>query len=317
MRQVPLFLAACFAGAALAQPSCPQAPAAKYAGPLFDAMAQVESRMAERVLPGMDRAGVSGMALFARAHPKRSGEADVLALKRRYPERFVLGTPKPFDQRGDLSDGFVRRTVSALDSGSYRFVGEILFAHADKAHGEQTMEGERFVAPEGKNVRRMLSTLAQRAVPVMLHWEVYNWQRDWPAFEALYAAFPDTTFIWPHAGFGTAAQVETVLAVRRNVVVTLSKKEMDKLSLADEQLEAELGPAMVDACGAILAEWRQLLEKYPERFMFATDAHKDHRWLKYEQVIERWRSILGQLPDPLAQNVAWRNAERVYAARRP
>ena len=116
MRSAPLLLAAFTCCAALAQPSCPPSPG-KYAGPMFDAMAQAESRMADRVLSGMDRAGVSGMALFARLHPKRSGEADVLALKHRHPERFVLGTPKPFDQRGDLSGGFVKRTVSALDGG--------------------------------------------------------------------------------------------------------------------------------------------------------------------------------------------------------
>jgi len=282
---------------------------------MFDAMAQIESQMANRVLPAMDRSGVGGMALFARLHAKRSGEAEVLSLKRRYPERFVLGTPKPFDQRGDLSAGFVERTVAALDGGPFLFVGEILFAHADKAHGEQTSTGERYVAPEGRNVHKLLSALRKRAAPVMIHWEVYNWSRDWPSFDALYGAFPDVTFIWPHAGFGSAAQVQTVLASRPNVVVTLSKKERDPLSLASKELEAELGPAMVDACDTILAEWRELLEKYPQRFMFATDAHKDFRWVKYEAIVQRWRLILGQLPEPLAQSVAWRNAERIYARR--
>ena len=310
MRLVALSLLI-FAGGAAA--SCPAHP--KYGGPLFDAMAQIESRVAAGVLPGMDRAGVKSMALFARLHPKRSGESDVLSLKRRYPERFVVGTPKPFDQHGDLSDGFVERTVSGVHRGSYRFVGELLFAHADKIHGEQTAAGERYVAPGGKNVRRLLSELRNRGAAVMLHWEVYNWERDWPAFAELYAAYPDVTFVWPHAGFGSAAQVDTVLAARRNVVVTLSKKEKAALDLSDKELASELGPAMVDECETILAEWRALLEKYPERFMFATDAHKDFRWAKYEAIVERWRVILGQLPEPLLQNVAWRNAERVYATR--
>jgi hypothetical protein len=61
-----------------------------------------------------------------------------------------------------------------------------------------------------------------------------------------------------------------------------------------------------------LREWRDLLGKYPDRFMFATDAHKDFRWEKYEKIVERWRFILGQLPDPVAQSLAWRNAERTY-----
>jgi predicted TIM-barrel fold metal-dependent hydrolase len=312
MRPAAFFLAALAAGATAAQAACPPSASVKYPGPMFDAMAQVESRTADKVLRGMDRSGVRTMALFARLHPKRSGESSVLELKRRHPERFVLGTPKPFDQRGDLSDGFVNRTAAALDERAYRFVGEILFAHADKAHGEQTMEGERYVAPEGKNVRRLLSGLARRGVPVMLHWEVYSWNRDWPAFHALYGAFPEITFIWPHAGFGTAEQVETVLASHPNVMVTLSKKERTSLELSDKKLEAELGPALVDACETVLPEWRALLEKYPDRFMFATDAHKDQRWMNYEAIVERWRVILGQLPEALARRIAWDNAARIY-----
>jgi hypothetical protein len=284
---------------------------------MFDAMAQVESRMADRVLPGMDKAGVGAMALFARLHPKRSGESDVLALKRRYPERFVLGTPKPFDQRGDLGDGFLARTLHGLQGGGYRFVGEILFAHADKAHGEQTATGERYVAPDGKNVQRLLSAVRKSGVPVMLHWEVYNWERDWPAFDALYAAFPDVTFIWPHAGFASAPQVDTVLTTRPNVVATLSKKEKLGLSLSDKDLEEALGEAAVDACGKLLPEWRALLEKYPGRFVFATDAHKDFRWMKYEAIVEKWRLILGELPEPLARQIAWDNARRLYGVDRP
>jgi hypothetical protein len=50
--------------------------------------------------------------------------------------------------------------------------------------------------------------------------------------------------------------------------------------------------------------------------MFATDAHKTFRWAKYAEVVEQWRSILGQLPDPVAQSLAWRNAERTYAPAR-
>jgi len=270
--------------------------------------------MASAVLAGMDQAGVARMALFARLHPKRSGERDVLALKQRHPERFVLGTPKPFDQREDLSNGFVTSTLAGLDSGAYRFVGELLFAHADKRHGEQTMTGERFIGPEGRNVHRLLAGLKGRRLPVMTHWEVYSWSRDWPAFDALYAAFPDVTFIWPHGGFGTAQQVETVVAARSNVMVTLSKKEKDLHDLSDADRAAQLAPGILDACDRLVPEWRRLLEAYPDRFLFATDAHKDARWLNYAPIVEQWRGILGQLAAPLAENVAWRNAERLYAA---
>jgi len=303
--------------AARAEERCTPPPAAaRYAGPLMDAMAQIESGMSGSVSEAMSKSGVERMALFARQHYKRNGESSVLSLKQRFPQRFVIGTPKPFSERGNLSDGFVDHMATYLKDQRYQFVGELLFAHADKAHGEQTLEGERYVAPGGENVARLLAEVERRGVPVMLHWEVYDWNRDWPAFHALYARFPAVTFIWPHAGFASQEQVAAVLSSHGNVIVTLSKKEQRAGSLSSEEKSEMLGEAVVDDCGVLRAEWRDLFTRYPERFMFATDAHKRFRWAKYAQVVEQWRLILGQLPDPLAQALAWRNAERVYGSAR-
>jgi hypothetical protein len=304
-------------GNAWAETACTGArPDAKYAGPMIDAMAQIELGMSPTVSSAMESSGVGRMALFARLHRKRNGQADVLSLKQRFPERFFMGTPKPFDERGDLSDEFLERTSSRLQDERYQFVGEILFAHADKTHGEQTATGERYVAPDGKNVLKLLSAAEQRRVPVMLHWEVYDWNRDWPAFHALYSRFPGLTFIWPHAGFASHEQVSTVLSSHSNVLVTLSKKEKPSSSLTSDEKSEMLGEAVVDSCGRLLSEWRELFARYPDRFMFATDAHKGFRWARYAEVVEQWRLILGQLPDPLAQSLAWRNAERAYTAAR-
>jgi len=264
----------------------------------------------------MARAGVERMALFARQHHKRNGEGSVLALKSRFPQRIYMGTPKPFSERGDLSDGFLDQTNTYLRDQRYQFIGELLFAHADKAHGEQTLEGERYVAPGGKNVQRLISAVEQRHVPVMLQWEVYDWDRDWSAFHALYARFPAVIFIWPHAGRASHEQVATVVSSHANVMVTLSKKEHRARSLSSEEKAEMLGEGVIDDCGVLRREWRDLFVRYPERFMFATDAHKSFRWAKYEAIVERWRLILGQLPEPLAQSLAWRNAERVYGMAR-
>jgi hypothetical protein len=303
------------AGAVRAQtgPCAGEQPGARYAGPMIDAMAQIEWGMTRRVSEAFERTGITRMALFGRLHRKRNGESDVVALKEKFPQRFIMGTPKPFDQHEDLNGWFVDKTTSHLRDPRYQFVGEILFAHADKSHGEQTATGERFVAPDGKNVAKLLSSIEQHPVPVMLHWEVYDWDRDWPAFHALYSRFPKVTFIWPHAGFAASDQVAMVLASHDNVVVTLSKKEKPQTSMSSAEKAEELGGPVVDDCRRLLPEWLELFVKYPDRFMFATDAHKDFRWVKYARIVEDWRLILGQLPDPLAQSLAWRNAERIYA----
>jgi hypothetical protein len=288
----------------------------KYRGPIFDAMAQIESGKVDTVTSALHESGIYRMALFARLHRKRNGESGVLSLKQRFPQSIIMGTPKPFDQRGDLNDFFVDQTVNYLNDKRYQFIGEIMFAHADKSHGEQTTTGERYVVPSGRNVIKLLSLLAKNNMPVMTHWEVYDWNRDWPEFHALYSRFPKVVFIWPHAGFASAEQVRTVLSSHDNVMITLSKREKDQRALSSEEKEEMLGGAIVDDCGRLLPEWRELIERFPDRFMFATDAHKDFRWAKHARIVRQWRSILGQLPDAVAQSLAWRNAERVYGAPR-
>src|SRR6185503_11714333 len=127
---------------------------------------------------------------------------------------------------------------------------------------------------------------------------------------------PAVIFIWPHAGRASHEQVATVVSSHANVMVTLSKKEHRARSLSSEEKAEMLGEGVIDDCGVLRREWRDLFVRYPERFMFATDAHKSFRWAKYEAIVERWRLILGQLPEPLAQSLAWRNAERVYGMAR-
>jgi len=315
MKAYLLFLSLILIGNAHADDlHCTEDVSGKYAGPMFDAMAQIESGKYGTVISALNESGVYRMALFARLHKKRNGESTVIALKSEVPLKIIMGTPKPFDQRGDLSDSFVRQTMNRLSDKNYQFIGEILFAHADKSHGEQSATGERYVSPSGENVIKFFTALENLNIPVMVHWEVYDWNRDWPEFHALYSRFPKIIFIWPHAGFASADQVGAVLSSHANVMITLSKKEKDQQALSSEEKEIMLGESIVDNCGRLLPEWRKLIEMYPDRFMFATDAHKDFRWKKYAKVVEQWRGILGQLSAPVAQALAWRNAERIYGA---
>jgi hypothetical protein len=129
----------------------------------------------------------------------------------------------------------------------------------------------------------------------------------------LYRRYPDQTFIWPHAGYGGAEQLETVLARHANVVATLSKKEKAEIRSLSEAAKAEqLRKGIVDDCGLVLPEWKALLIKYRDRLLFATDAHKDFRWRDYKKIVKTWRGILAQLPPEVAADVAYHNAAPIY-----
>jgi predicted TIM-barrel fold metal-dependent hydrolase len=46
--------------------------------------------------------------------------------------------------------------------------------------------------------------------------------------------------------------------------------------------------------------------------LFATDAHKKHRWKKYSKIVRIYRDILNQLPEEVAKKIAYLNAEKIY-----
>jgi len=209
---------------------------------------------------------------------------------------------------------YVRDVLAGTTSGQYKFVGELLYAHGDKQGGEATATGERAIDASGPNTQRLIAGLQGRHVPVMTHWEVYDWNRDWPRFDRLYRAFPEQVFIWPHAGFGTAVQLATVLAAHRNVMATLSKKDMPGVSanFANAGRHEDVGPPAVDDCGMLHPDWRAVILRFPDRLMFATDAPQAATLAAYPYIVRRWRLILAQLPPEAARTIAFDNAARLY-----
>lgn len=285
-----------------------------YDGPLFDAMAQIDEMVDwDEAIARVRRAGVSKLALFARSR-KGLGENEefLLEFAAKHRDLIVLGAPKYFLLDGDLDGAFIDETIAGIRKHGYAFVGEILYTHGDKSHGEQTAFGERYVDPSRPGTARLLRLLAPLLVPLMTHWEVYAWERDWPKFDALYRASPRQVFILPHMAFGSAAQVRTMMERHPNLHMTISKEDKGQRSLSDPSKADRLGGAIIDRCGALKPQWKPLLLTYRRRMLFATDAHKRDRWRQYEKHVKSMRRILGQLPEEVARDIAYRNAERLY-----
>lgn len=293
--------------------TCTAPAAPPYTGPLFDAMAQTDQKLdGAEAIAAARSVGVTRMALFARVFQRQDGRNRVDGMAAAHPDFVVVGSPKRFDMRGDLDPAYVDDVLAGVAARRYAFVGEILYTHGDKAGGEVTTAGERYIDPLGPQTARLIEGLKGRQVPIMTHWEVYDWQRDRPKFDALYAAHPDQSFVWPHVGFGTADQVATLLESHPNLWGTLSKRERSDENLADAAKAGAIGAAIADPCGNLRPEWRDLLVRYAARLMFATDAHKAKRWDHYATVVEQGRRILGQLPPEVARAIAYDNAASFY-----
>jgi hypothetical protein len=292
---------------------CARGQRTEFNGPLFDAMSQIGERSTPDAYIAKARAlGVTRMAMFDREQHPPTPPRIVDRLSAENPGFIVIGSPKVFFMRRDLDPPYVNRTLEGIGQGHYRFVGEILYTHGDKAEGEVTATGERYIDPIGPETERLIAGLAGRHIPLLTHWEVYDWDRDWPKFHRLYSAHPEQIFVWPHVGFGTPEQTAMVLGSHPNVWATLSKKENDSENLVDAEKAEDIGQPVIDRCRNLKPEWAAVIERFSSRLVFATDAHNPARWSHYDQAVSRWRVILAQLPPAIATAIAYGNAARLY-----
>jgi Amidohydrolase len=304
----------------------------RYQGPLIDAMMQFNAnRTAAELLAKMDQHGITQMMIFARQQNPADSTQHVIDIKAADPDRFVLGAPKAFDHRDDLKPKFVEQTLQGVDSGLYAFIGELQCVHADKHKGtwgnETTLRGERWINPLAPNFLALMDQLDGRGIPVMVHWEFYDWERDHPAFFELFRLYPHITFIIPHGGFGRAEYNNEILTRFDNVYLTLSKKDLIHIGRywftwrgfwlnangpTSKAKQSKLGYAVVDSDGKLNYQWRHIMLKWPDRLLFATDCHKRWRWQHYDLIIDTWREILGQLPEDVAEQIAYKNAQKLF-----
>lgn len=118
---------------------------------------------------------------------------------------------------------------------------------------------------------------------------------DDEALEILYRHNPEAKIIWAHTGFFTEpAKVEAYLQRYPNLWCELSYRHG------------------ITEGGKLTAEWRRLFEKYPERFLVGSDTWANQRWDEYGNIMAAYREWLKQLPDEVAEKIAFRNAERLF-----
>ena len=70
---------------------------------------------------------------------------------------------------------------------------------------------------------------------------------------------------------------------------------------------------IVDGSGKLTAEWRNMFEKYPDRFLLGSDTWVPERWASYGDIMAGYRAWLAQLPPKIAEQIANGNAKVLFA----
>jgi predicted TIM-barrel fold metal-dependent hydrolase len=192
------------------------------------------------------------------------------------------GTLKLYEAAPQRIVPFLRPYRSRNDMGSWHsdpavqaYIEERLTRGIYKGIGEFHLGAAQVEAP-------VLKRCAELAVQqqIFLHAHV-----DAETMQKLLQQYPEVRFLWAHAGMSaSAATVEQLLARSPRLWVELALR-------SDVAPGETLDPA-----------WQAVFLHYPERFMVGTLAAG-------MQATRRW---LAQLPQDVAEQLAYRNAERLF-----
>jgi hypothetical protein len=191
----------------------------------------------------------------------------------------IVAELRPYRQAGDSASWYrdpdvVEFLMQELKRGIYRSIGEF------HLHAGQT---------DTPVVRRVVALAVERRLPLHAHC-------DDGAIRELFAIDPTLTILWAHAGMSAGAQtVEQLLDRYPSLWVELSLRSGD-----------------VAPGGKLDPRWRQLFLKHPQRFLVGTDTWTTSRWEEVGSENRVARAWLAQLPDEVARNIAYLNAQRLF-----
>ncbi|UCC55654.1 MAG: amidohydrolase [Gammaproteobacteria bacterium] len=105
-----------------------------------------------------------------------------------------------------------------------------------------------------------------------------------------------TAVIWAHAGFDVpVATLRRLLDQNPHLFLELSYREG------------------ITEAGQLVPEWLRFFSDYPRRFLVGTDTYNPRRWAEITDLAAEARHWLAQLPAGIAEQIAYGNAERLFA----
>ena len=248
--------------------------------PIFDAHVHY-SHDAWDNLPPPDAIAILRKAGLVRALISSSGDEGTQRLVAAAPA-LVIPSLRPYRTRSDVST-WVR------DDSVATFVEERLKNSRYAAIGEFHLYGADADLP----VPRKMVTLA-RQYKLVLHAH-----SDVDAIERLFKQDPDARILWAHSGFDAPDRVRAMLRKHRNLWCDLA-------------FRTEHGSG-----GKVPADWRAAFEEFPDRFMVGTDTFTPERWHYIVEHANWSRAWLADLPQALAERIAWRNGDALFAFWKP
>jgi hypothetical protein len=294
--------------------------ATEYTGPLFDAHlhyndeAQSPHPLAD-VLSRMQRNGVR--AILANSRPNDGTKALVTSPLTRQAGVTVVPFVRLYRNRADYENWFRDESIYEMvqaelaqgtAGGPFRGLGEFHLYDSSNANGAVA--------------KKLMALAEEKNLAVLAH-------VDDVAIDLLMANTPSrgqkVRLIWAHTGIGgaSAARVDQLFARYPLLMGELSYRPGLTCDAGPPAAGPSQGgrapsggsePNEVRERGGprLCPEWRDLLLKYPTRFMIGSDTWVNQRWQYYEELMKGYRSWLGDLPASAARQIGWENGAGLF-----
>ena len=272
-----------------------QVQAFEYTGPLFDAHLHYNDEAASGahpisdVLARMQRSGVK--AIVANSRPNDGSKALAASLETRKAGVTVVPFIRLYRNRADYDNWHQNETIYDMvqaefargvagdQAGPFKGIGEFHLYDSANANGAVA--------------KKLMQFAAKNKLAVLAH-------VDDAAIDLLMAHAPDAKLIWAHTGIG-------------GVPVARVDELFKKYPLLMGELSYR--PGLTCDGGKLCPEWRTLLLKYPTRFMIGSDTWVNQRWQYYEELMQGYRTWLGDLPPDAARKIGWSNGADLFGVK--
>jgi predicted TIM-barrel fold metal-dependent hydrolase len=191
----------------------------------------------------------------------------------------VIPVLRPYRQRGETSSWMHDPTIiahleSRLKSNRYAAIGEY---HVYGSDADLPV------------VRRVVELARQYKLFLHSH-------SDAEAIERQFKQDPNARILWAHSGFDAPDKVREMLRKYKNLWCDLAFR-------SDHATFGKVDPA-----------WRAAFMEFPDRFTVGTDTFTPERWhfvVEHANWSRRW---LADLPDDVAERIAYKNGERLFGS---
>ena len=240
--------------------------------PIFDAHLHY-SHDAWELVPPKQAVQILRDAGLRGAFVSSSNDEGTQMLLREAPD-LIVPELRPYRTRADTS-GWVR------DEAITRYMQERLAKYRYVGVGEFHLYGDDALLPVPK---RMLAMAREHGLVLHAH-------SDIAAIEHLFTQWPQARVLWAHSGFDRPEAVREMLRRHPRLWCDLAYR-------TDHASQGKVDPA-----------WREAFLEFPQRFCVGSDTFTPERWHYIGAHAAYSRAWLVDVPQAVAEGIAWRNAE--------